>query len=317
MSSIKRKLYTMTHTPRIFMKKFSSTKLFKHLPDKLALKIMYKNTFLKKLDLKNPKTFNEKLQWLKLYNRRPEYTKMVDKYTAKEYVASILGEEYIIPTYGVWEHFDDIDFEKLPDQFVLKCTHGSGDVIVCKDKAQLDIASAKAKMEKSLKTNYYKIGREWPYKNVQPRIIAEKYMEDATPESIEEAPQETGLTDYKMFCFNGEAKFMLIATDRFTSKELKFDYFDRNFNWLDFDWTHNRSENPPQKPPMFEEMFALAEKLAEGFPHVRIDFYQVGTKIYFGEMTFFHASGFEAFTPAEWDEKIGDMLILPEKYNSK
>lgn len=313
MNTIKRKFYTMIHTPRIFMKKFSSTKLFKLLPDKLALKIMYKNTFLKKLDLKNPKTFNEKLQWLKLYNRNPEYTKMVDKYEAKKYVASILGEEYIIPTYGVWDSFDEIDVDSLPNQFVLKCTHGSGDVVICKDKSEFDEQKAKIRLEKSLKTNYYKIGREWPYKNVKPRIIAEKYMEDICTVTELEDEQEKGLTDYKIFCFNGEARVMLIATDRFTSKELKFDYFDRDFNWLDFDWTHNRSQTKPSKPEKFDEMFELAEKLSQGIPQVRVDFYQVADLIYFGELTFFHAGGWEKFSPEKWDETMGEMIKLPQK----
>lgn len=302
LSVIKRKVNTMVHTPRIFMKKFQSSFIFKHLPDKTALKIQYKNTFLTDLDLENPKTFNEKLQWLKLYNRKPEYSKMVDKYEAKKYVASIIGEEYIIPTYGVWTSFDEINFDELPNQFVLKCTHGSGDVVVVKDKSEFDINSAREKIEKSLKTNYYKISREWPYKNVQPRVIAEKYMED----------NSGGLIDYKIFCFNGEAKFMLIATDRFTSEELKFDYFDRDFNWLDFEWTHKRSDIKPERPLNFEKMFQLAEKLSEGLPHVRVDFYESNREIYFGELTFFHASGLEKFNPQEWDEKIGAMLKLPE-----
>lgn len=312
LSTVKRKINTMLHTPRVFMKKFQSSPIFKYLPDKIALKIQYKNIFLKKLDLDNPKTFNEKLQWLKLYNRKPEYSKMVDKYEAKKYVASIIGEEYIIPTYGVWSSFDEIDFDELPSQFVLKCTHGSGDVVVVNDKKDFDIESARQKIEKSLKTNYYKIGREWPYKNVKPRVIAEKYMEDVdvSTEVKEKNTCKKGLTDYKIFCFDGEARLMLIATDRFTSKELKFDYFDRDFNWLDFEWTHIRSKSKPQKPPMLEEMFQLAEKLSKGFPHVRVDFYQVADKIYFGELTFFHAGGFEYFKPEEWDYKIGSWIDL-------
>ena len=191
----------MTHTPRIFMKKFTASPVFKILPDKMALKIMYKNAFLKAIDLKSPKTFNEKLQWLKLYNRDPEYTKMVDKYEAKKYVASVIGEEYIIPTYGVYNSFNEIDFDALPDQFVLKCTHGSGDVVVVKDKDSFDKAAAEKKLTKSLKTNYYKISREWPYKNVKPRIIAEMYLEDSCDSHADDPSYEPGLTDYKIFCF--------------------------------------------------------------------------------------------------------------------
>ncbi len=314
MSSIKRKLYTMTHTPRIFMKKFSSTKFFKCLPDKLALKIMYKNTFLKKLNLKNPKTFNEKLQWLKLYNRKPEYTKMVDKYTAKEYVASILGEEYIIPTYGVWERFDDIDFEKLPNQFVLKCTHGSGDVIVCKDKSQLDIASAKAKMERSLKTNYYKLSREWPYKNVKPRIIAEKYMEDASKLDIAKKEGES-LNDYKLMCFNGKMRCSFVCSGRFSKEGLHVTFFDRDWNVMPFERSYPNVKDGLPRPNNYEKMVELSERLSKNIPFVRVDFYEINGQIYFGELTLFPGGGFEKFSPSEWDEKIGDMLILPEKHN--
>lgn len=303
LSVIKRKVNTMLHTPRIFMRKFQSSPVFKYLPDKLALKIQYKNIFLKDLDLENPKTFNEKLQWLKLYNRKPEYTKMVDKYEAKKYVASVIGEEYIIPTYGVWDSFDDIDFDELPNQFVLKCTHGSGDVIVVKDKNDFDMSIAKEKIEKSLATNYYKIGREWPYKNVKPRIIAEKFIED----------DSNGLRDYKVFCFNGKAKIMLIASDRFTADEPRFDYFDRNFNLMDFEWTHPKStSNLPEKPACFEEMFEFAETLAKGSPHLRVDFYEVSGKIYFGELTFFHAGGFTPFNPEEWDYELGSWIDLSQ-----
>ena len=301
MNAIKRKLHTLTHTPRIFMKKFAASPIFRLLPDKLALKIQYKNTFLRPLNLKNPQTFNEKLQWLKLYNRKPEYSKMVDKYEAKKYVASIIGEEYIIPTYGVYNSFDEIDFEALPNQFVLKCTHGSGDVVICKDKASFDYENARKKLTKSLKTNYYKIGREWPYKNVKPRIIAEKFLDDGNG----------CLRDYKIFCFSGEAKLILIASDRFTSSEPKFDYFDNNFKYLEFDWTHPRSKsNIPQKPQLFDVMMNLAETLSTDIPHLRVDFYEFEDKVFFGELTFFHAGGFTDFTPDEWDFTIGEWIKL-------
>ena len=305
LSIIKRKVNTMLHTPRIFMKKFQSSPIFKYLPDEVALKIIYKNAFNKKLDLQNPKTMNEKLQWLKLYNRKPEFSLMVDKCEAKKYVASIIGEEYIIPTYGVWEHFDDIDFESLPEQFVLKCTHGSGDVVICKDKSQFNASTAKVKLEKSLKTDYYKISREWPYKNVKPRIIAEKYLED----------NSGGLTDYKVYCFNGKAKMMLIASDRFTEKQAKFDFFDKDFNWLDFTWGNPRSEEKPEKPFLFDELFSLAEVLSKDLPHIRVDFYVVNSQIYSGELTFFDGGGFDSIEPYEWNIRIGSWLKLPDTKN--
>lgn len=302
MNVIKRKIHTLFNTPRIFMKKFQSTFLFSLLPDNLALKIQYKNIFLKDLDLDNPKTFNEKLQWLKLYNRKPEYSTMVDKYAVKEYVASIIGEEYIIPTYGVWDKFDDIDFDSLPEKFVLKCTHGSGDVIICKDKSRFDKNYAKQKINKSLKTNYYKIGREWPYKNVRPRIIAEKYMEDK---------ETSELRDYKFFCFDGISKSLFVATDRQkNNEEVKFDFFDMEFKHLNFKQGHPNAATCPKKPKAFDEMRCLAEQLSKDIPHLRVDFYEVDGKVYFGELTFFHFGGFMAFNPEKWDYSFGDWIDL-------
>lgn len=304
LSLVKRKINTMLHTPRIFMRKFQSSPLFKYLPDDVALKIMYKNVFLTKLDLKNPKTFNEKLQWLKLYNRKPEYSKMVDKYEAKKYVSSIIGENYIIPTLGVWEHFDDIDFDKLPNQFVLKCTHGSGDVFVVKDKSEFDVSDAKIKMEKSLSTNYYKISREWPYKNVQPRIIAEKFIQNNYNGKEE-------LNDYKFMCFNGKVKCSFVCSGRFTDRGLHVTFFDREWNVLPFKRDYPYEEKGLLKPKRYDEMLELSEKLSEELPFSRIDFYEVNGQIYFGEITLFPGGGFEAFQPEEWDYRLGSWLTLP------
>ena len=302
MGKILRKAKTFFHTPNILTKKLSNSPFLKIFPDKMALKIRYKAVFGKKLNLKNPQTFNEKLQWLKLYNRKPEYTIMVDKYAVKKYVSDILGEEYIIPTLGVWEKFDDIDFDALPDRFVLKTTHGSGDIVICKDKANFDKIKAKEKLTKALKTNYYKIAREWPYKNVPRRIIAESYMEDVSGT----------LKDYKFFCFDGEAKFMFVATDR--SIDCRFDFFDMGFNHLDVINLHPLAEKSIEKPDHFEEMKHIAEVLSKGLAHVRIDLYEINGKIYFGEYTFFHASGFSVFKPKEFDYLFGGYLNLPEKY---
>lgn len=252
----------------------------------------------------DPITFNEKLQWLKLYDHKPVYTTMVDKYEAKQYVADRIGKEYIIPTLGVWDRFDEIDFSKLPDQFVLKCTHDSGGLVICKDKSQLDLDSARKKINNCLKRNYFWVGREWPYKNVKPRIIAEKYMED---------PETKELRDYKFFCFNGVAKALFIASDRQTAgEETKFDFFDINFNHLPFTNGHPNAEIAPTKPDSFSEMVTLAEKLSKGIPHVRVDFYDVNGKVYFGELTFSHWSGFVPFRPKEWDEIFGSWIVLPE-----
>lgn len=256
-------------------------------------------------DLDNPKTFNEKLQWLKLYYRKPIQTTMVDKYAVKKYVADIIGEEYIIPTLGVWEAFDDIDFDSLPNQFVLKCTHDSGGLVICKDKSKLDKNAAKMKIEKCLKTDFYKAGREWPYKNVPGRIIAEQYM-------VDESGYE--LKDYKWFCFDGEPTILFIAQDRDkVNEETKFDFYDMDFNLLPFTNGHPNSGVKREIPAGFEKMKELAAKLSEGMPHVRVDFYDIDGNIYFGEFTFFHNSGSVKFNPKEWDNKLGDFLTLPEK----
>ena len=279
------------------------------LSDKAYIKLAYFRRFHRFPNLKNPKTYNEKLQWLKLYDRKPIYTTMVDKYEAKKYVADIIGEEYIIPTLGVWDKFDDIDFDSLPNQFVLKCTHDSGGLVICKDKKDFDIYRAKRKINKSLSTNYYYHGREWQYKNVKPRIISEKYMEDS---------KTSELRDYKFFCFNGEAKMLFIATDRQKKdEETKFDFFDMDFNLLPFTNGHPHASVVPKKPKCFDEMRILAEKLSVGIPQLRVDFYEVNGKVYFGELTFFHWGGMMPFDPPEWDEKIGQWIDISALKNDR
>lgn len=273
------------------------------LPDKWSICLEYYRFFGRFPDLKNPKTFNEKLQWLKLYDRNPEYTRMVDKYEAKRYAASIIGDEHIVPSYGVWDAFEDIDFDALPNQFVLKCTHDCGGLVICKDKTKLDLHAARGKIKQALKRNYYWQDREWPYKNVKPRIIAEKYMEDSLSHD---------LPDYKFFCFHGKVKALFIATDRnHTGEETKFDFFDSNFNHLNVRNGHPNAVITPQKPKNFEKMKQLAEKLSEGIAHVRVDFYEVDGRPYFGELTFFHWSGMVPFDPEEWDLIFGSWLNLP------
>lgn len=280
--------------------------LYRSVPDKEYLKLRYWAVFGKKLNLKNPTTFNEKLQWLKLYDRKPEYSIMVDKYEAKKYVAGIIGDEYIIPTLGVWDKFDDIDFNELPDSFVLKCTHDSGGLVICKDKKKLDIKSAKKKINACLNRNYYWVNREWPYKNVKPRIIAEKYME---------SDDTNGLIDYKFFTFDGVAKALFIATERQNDNgETKFDFFDSQFKHLPIKNGHPNANNPPKKPEQFEKMISLSERLSKGIPHVRVDFYEVNGKAYFGELTFSHWSGFVPFEPDLWDAEFGSWITIPESH---
>ena len=271
--------------------------------DKLFIMLDYYTAFGKFPDLENPKTYNEKLQWIKLYNRVPDYTQMVDKCDAKKYVSDIIGDEYVIPTLAVYNSVDDIDFDALPEQFVLKCTHDSGGLVICKDKASLDKKRAKEKLKRCFSENIFWRTREWPYKNIKPRIIAEKYMEDESGE----------LRDYKFFCFDGEVKAMFVATERFAKEETKFDFYDADFNHLPFRNGHPNSSKPINKPQKFELMKELGGKLSRGIPHVRVDFYEVNGKVYFGEMTFFHYSGIVPFEPHEWDEMFGSYIKLPTK----
>lgn len=408
------------------------------IPDNMYLRAYYKHIFGRRLNLRNPQTFNEKLQWLKLNDRNPLYTVMVDKYAAKNYVANIIGSEYIIPTYGVWDSFDEIDFDILPDQFVLKCTHDSAGIIIVKDKNSFNRTEAKKKMQVALKHDFYCGGREWPYKNVPHRILAEKYMVDnkkyefqdcnfycfggtvkcrkddferfleqranfddkktilfnlgevACPPFFEQevektdntglmvelvknlskstpsmradfydvdgkiylgeltfypAPgldkgdlelekwiqipgggilattdlwvtfrrqeNETSLTDYKIHCFNGKPEIILVCSDRFSKSGMKEDFYDTNWQKIDVKRPeHENSIFPIQKPDTLDTMLLLAEKLASDIPFVRVDFYTIGGRVYFGELTFYPASGLEQFDPPEIDLMFGKMLVL-------
>ena len=274
------------------------------LPDSIYLKKLYKARMGKELDLKHPKTFNEKLQWLKLYDRKPIYTTMVDKYEVKDYVARLIGEEYIIPTLGVWDRFDDIDFDSLPERFVLKCTHDSGGVYICKDKTMLNIDYLSGFFKERMSKNYYKHGREWPYKNVKPRIIAEQYMEDT---------ETRELRDYKFYCFDGFCKALLLASNRQSeSEKLCFDYYDTSFKHLHLTnhW-HPNAKKQLSKPKQFDLMIDLATKLSKGIPHIRIDLFEANGHVYFGEFTFFDMGGFLKIHPDNWDSEWGELIKLP------
>lgn len=275
------------------------------LPDRVYIPLKYYQRMHKRLHLRNPKTYNEKIQWLKLYYRDPLYVKLVDKYAVKDYIARKIGEEYIIPTLGVWDSFDEIDFSKLPDQFVLKTTHDSGGIVICKNKAELDLSAARKKLERSLRNNYYWHTREWQYREVKPRIIAEKYM-------VDESGYE--LKDYKFFCFDGTVRALFIATDRgVAGKDTKFDFFDQDFHHLPIRNGHDNADRSFQCPDGFEQMKQLAAKLSKGMPQVRVDLYNINGQIYFGEMTFSHFAGMTPFEPEKWDYVFGDWIQLPEK----
>ena len=306
---------------------------FKKMSDIRYLKIAYKSSYNRVLDLKNPITYNEKLQWLKLYNRRPEYTKMVDKYEAKKYIADRVGKEYVIPTLGVWDRYEDIDFSLLPDKFVLKCTHDSGGLVVCRNKKTLDVTKVRDRIINSLNRNYYYAGREWPYKNIPPRIIAEKYMSDediVVTESksdlskitVQALQKEHGLLDYKFMCFDGVVKAIFLdigVIDQVGGGHSETYYrniYDSEWNKLPFKETRDHYPLEIEKPACLDEMIRLAEKLSAGCPHLRVDMYYVQEKILIGELTFYHGSGLSNnFIPKEWDHTLGDWIKLPsQKY---
>lgn len=334
------------HPTRFFATIF--VKFGKNLKDSTFLKFQYYSRFGKRLNLKNPKTFNEKLQWLKLNDRNPEYTKMVDKIEAKKWVAERIGEEYIIPTLGVWHRAEDIDFDSLPDQFVLKTNHDSGGVVICKDKSTFDKEAAKRKLNESLQRDFYKYGREWPYKNVERKIFAEKYM-------VDESGYE--LKDYKIFCFNGKPKFIQVDFDRFAETGHKRNLYSTDWQLLKFEYGYPADyKHIIERPSNLKEMLDLAATLSRGHAFLRVDFYSINdaskfgettffpeagygeffpeekdaeygntlsinniktgggnlnnSRIFFGEMTFYPGCGYEEFTPEEWDRKLGDWIKL-------
>lgn len=273
------------------------------IPSELYLKCMYRSALGRKADLKNPKNYNEKLQWLKLHDRDPRYTRMVDKLAAKDYVSERIGPEYIIPTLGVWDRVEDIDFDALPERFVLKCTHDSAGLVICTDRAAFDIPAAKEKLRRCLKRNFYYSGREWPYKNVPRRIIAEAYMEDETFHE---------LRDYKIFTFGGEPKLMHLVSNRQNAQEETYgDFYDAQFNHVDLTMGHSNAPQPPEKPQNFEKMLSLARILAKDTAHLRVDFYEVNGHVYFGELTFFQDSGLADVQPPHWNRTLGEWIPAP------
>lgn len=274
------------------------------MPDELYIKLIYYVKMDKKLNINNPQTFNEKLQWLKLYDRRLEYTGLVDKYEVRKYIKNTIGERYLIPLIGVWNKFDDIDFSKLPNQFVLKCTHDSGSVFICNDKSKFDKKAVKKKIQKSLKRNFYYPGREWPYKNIKPRIICEKYIVDESG---------TELKDYKLFCFNGKPKFIQVISGRENGKYY-INHYDLNWNLINIKRKeHVTNLKEIKRPQCLEEMINISEKLSQNMPFVRIDLYNIKSQILFGEITFFPASGYMGFENESDDLLWGNWINLPTR----
>lgn len=291
---------------------YVNTKLgfYKNMSDEDYLKKLFKANMGYELNLENPRTFNEKLQWLKLYDHRPEYTIMVDKFLVKEYVADKIGSQYVIPLLGVWKMAEDINFEDLPNSFVLKCNHNSGNVIICRDKNYFDTANARKILGNALKEDFYVYGKEWPYKNVKKRILAEKYIFDETSENGLDLP------DYKVMCFDGKVKAVQVHKGRFLGKHTQ--------EWYDADWNMMYFKRPGQdrdfskieRPVFLDKMIELSEILSEGIPEIRVDWYYANNRLYFGELTFFEDSGLIGFDPPEFDEKLGNMITLPEKRQS-
>ena len=278
-------------------------KFGKNLPEELYLKLLLFTTACYWPNLKHPKTYNEKLQWLKLHYHLPEQTLMVDKISAKQYVESLIGSEHIIPTLRIWNSVDEINIDDLPQSFVLKTNQGCSNngVIVVKDKKLLDLEAAKEHLRMALLNNPFPLTKEWPYKDIEPKVFAEQYIEN----------KKIGdLMDYKFFCFNGEVKALFIGSERGTG-DVKFDYYDSNFNHLDLMQEHPMSGKIIEKPETFEEMKRIASILSQNMPHVRVDLYDVEGHIYFGELTFFHHGGIMPFHPQKWDYEFGSWIKLP------
>lgn len=298
---MKNKLLKILKNPQILILYLIKLPIFHVVPDRLYLKIVYQLKLKKKLNLDNPQTFNEKLQWLKLYDRNPIYTSLVDKYEVRQYIAKEIGEEYLIPLIGVWDNFNDIDFSKLPNKFVLKCTHDSGSVFICKDKKNFDIEATRKKINKALSRNYYYCEREWPYKNIKPKIICEEFLSDTnrTPD------------DYKVLCFNGEAKLIGVHIDRFENHCL--DNYDREWNKTILGKDGDMSDKVYDKPKEFEKLISLSEQLSSIMCHARIDWFIVNDKLYFGEITLYESAGFDHFDNKEDDYILGSWIALDYK----
>ena len=302
MSRIKTAISLMK-TPGKMILPMADKGLFNWMPDEQYLKLVYHGQVGKKLNLNKTETFDEKLQWLKLYDRNPQYHNMVDKYEVKQYVANKIGDKYIIPTIGVWDSVETIPFEQLPNQFVLKCTHDSGSVIICKDKNTFDVDAARKKLSNHMKKSIYWFGREWVYKDLKPRIIAEPYLTDESG---------TELKDYKVHSFQGVPRIIQVDYGRYS--EHKRNIYDCNWKYMDVSIKYPSDSNVHiQKPDKLDEMLNLARILSADIPYVRVDFYIIYDKIYFGELTFYHGSGFETFIPEDFGMEMGSWLKLPNK----
>lgn len=275
------------------------------ITDKMLIKLRFKHRLGRKLNLENPTKLNDKLQWLKLYWYDPLAAKCADKYEVREYIKNTIGSKYLNEIYGVYESVDDINIDELPKSFVLKGTHGSGFNIICKDKNKMDWSKEFKKMKRWLRTNYYWSKREWVYRDIKPRIICEKFIEQDNGEE---------LRDYRFFCFNGVPKFIAVDLNINDKNNTRRNLYDLDWNLMEEEITYPKDQNINlEKPAELEQMIKLAEKLSSRFPHSRVDFYYTNNKIIFSEITFFHQSGMGKFNPPEFEEELGSYLILPQK----
>lgn len=306
LKTIRKRFLMLFTNPKRVVNRLLNRGLLDWMPDKPYLELRYRIEFGRKLDLKHPRLFSEKLQWLKLYDRNPLYTKLADKYEVREWVAERIGASCLIPLLGVWERPEDVDYSRLPAAFVLKCTHDSGGVEICRDQAVWNRAQAEQRLRKHFARKFYYMLREWPYKNIKPRIIAEQYLSDDSGE---------GLRDYKFYCFSGQPRLCQVIGNRDTRETI--DFFDMDWQHLPFSGMRMpacpNDAVQPACPEHFGRMNELAQTLAKDLPFVRVDLYSIRGSIYFGEMTFYPYSGFGRFSPDEWNTIIGDMLTLPEK----
>ncbi|WP_432694254.1 ATP-grasp fold amidoligase family protein [Priestia aryabhattai] len=298
-----RKLLKAIKSPKLIILQILVSRIFRFIPDDMYLRIVYKLRTNKTLNLKKPVTFNEKVQWLKINDRKDEYSILVDKYTVRNYIADRLGEEYLIPLLGVYQNFSEINFGTLPKRFVLKPTHTSGDVYICKNKDELDFEELEKIIDKWMKKDYFWLHREWPYKNVKPKIICEEYMIDN---------YKKDLIDYKFMCFNGEVKCVFVCQDRNSSEGLKIDIYNKEWDLLPFQRpTHPNSNKKVEKPKNYKKMIEFAEMLSKEFYFLRVDFYEINQKIYFGELTFYPGAGFEEFSPEDSNLLLGKWINIP------
>ncbi|MBQ6718906.1 MAG: glycosyl transferase [Oscillospiraceae bacterium] len=295
----RKQLASLRKNPLLAFVGVLSTEAFRWLPDDLFLKIVYRCRLGKKLPLKNPQTFNEKLQWLKLFDHRPEYITYVDKYAVREHIRTTIGEEHLVPLIGVWDNADSIDFDALPDRCVLKCTHDSGGVIVY-DRSRSDVEAVRNQLSAALKKDFYLRGREWPYKHVCPRIIAETFLDT----------EDTELMDYKFLCFHGVPEMLMVCSSR-TAMGVNVTFLDLDWNRLPFERHYPAAPEPLSRPKSLNKMIDIAAQLSAGIPFVRVDLYEVHGQVYFGELTFYPGCGFEEFHPEEWDMRLGEMIQLP------